>query len=156
MKKSTLSFAAFLMITVLSCKQKNEKNNDNVGLDNTSLLTKKNETICYSYIKNNDTITLSIDGIDNTMIEELTYNLYQKDKNVGIFEGQMSGDTLIGTYNFISEGQESKREIVFLKTNEGLVEGMGNVEEKNNMMVFENRSKLNFSSGLILKEVNCN
>ncbi len=69
--------------------------------------------------------------------------------------GSMKGDTLFAAYTFMSEGTESIREVVFLKTANDFVEGYGDVEEKNDKMIFKNKSGLNFNNNLILKNVAC-
>lgn len=47
---------------------------------------------------------------------------FEKDTRTGtIYEGKMSGDTLIAIFNSTQEGQDSDCEIAFLKKNDGFV-----------------------------------
>lgn len=67
----------------------------------------------------------------------------------------MKGDTLIVDYTFDSEGSESVREVVFLKRNNQLIEGFGDVEEKDGKTVFKDKSKLIFGNSIVFKKVDC-
>ncbi len=57
---------------------------------------------------------------------------------------------LVGQYTFMSEGVSSVRETVFGIVPEGLIEGFGDVEERDSMMVFKNMDSLRFDHGMIL------
>ncbi len=111
---------------------------------------------CYTYIKNRDTVTLSITPTDSTVTGNLSYQLFEKDKNTGTVSGKMLGDTILLDYTFQSEGVTSKRQVAYLKLNDTLVEGFADSEEKNNAMVFKNRSDLRFEkTGIVLKKAVC-
>jgi hypothetical protein len=110
---------------------------------------------CYTYIKNKDTATLTMISSGPITTGELKYNLYEKDKNTGIFEGELRGDTLIAEYTFNSEGTESVRQVAFLKKGNQLIEGFGDVEEKNSKMMFKDTSKLTFGQSIVFNKVDC-
>src|SRR5829696_5623843 len=99
-------------------------------------------TECYSSINDKDSIALNITTIGKNVTGELSYNIQEKDKNVGAIEGEMIGDTIFAEYAFMSEGTQSIREVAFLKNNNTLVEGFGPVEDVNGKVVFKNRSAL--------------
>lgn len=63
---------------------------------------------CYQGIIKKDTINLSFQIDKNHSIKgELSYLLFEKDKNKGTILGQMIGDTLKATYTFMSEGKKA-------------------------------------------------
>ena len=125
------------------------------GKNGSAFVPKSNVALCYAGINGRDTISMSMIVSADSIKGNLTYNLFEKDKNVGMVVLQASGDTLFGEYTFMSEGKVSIREVSFLKQGDSMVEGYGPVEEKNGRMVFSDRSQLQFT-GFPLKEVDCN
>ncbi len=79
----------------------------------------------YALMTAGNTIQLSLTRQGTNVSGTLQYPLADKDQNTDT----MRGDTLIADYTFQSEGQESVREVVFLATKNGLVEGYGPVQE---------------------------
>ena len=84
----------------------------------------------------------------------LGYKLYEKDQANGSILGKMYGDTLRATYTFVSEGMESTREVIFLKKDTLLIEGLGNVKDTNGKVVFEDAKNVKFN-GMALHAVPC-
>jgi len=112
-------------------------------------------TLCYQNILNKDTTDLQLTITGNNMVTgQLTYNRFEKDDNKGDITGEKKGDTLFAFYTFQSEGMRSVREVIFLKKDNALVEGFGDLEDKNGRVVFKDRSKLKFEGGG-LKLVDC-
>lgn len=109
---------------------------------------------CYENINGKDTVFLSLFSEAKVITGSLMYNYYEKDKNSGAIKGNMYGDTLIAEYVFNSEGNTSIREVAFLKQDSKFVEGYGDVEEKNDKLVFKNRNSLKFT-GKPLTKVDC-
>jgi len=149
----------FLKFTVLillcsSCKDQNEQKDVNPKISESNEVSKSIE--CYSYTKNQDTIYLSITNLDDSIVEgNLTYKLYEKDKNQGRFSGKWTGDSLFADYEFESEGAISTREIFFFKTDSGLVEGYGPVKDTLNKIVFQEHSTLILNENIRLEHVDC-
>ena len=85
-----------------------------------------------------DSVLLELNFKGNAFTGNLEYHYLKKDQNIGTLMGSKTGDTLIAEYRFMSEGMESSREVAFLKSGTDLVEGYGDVEEKNNKVVFKN------------------
>jgi hypothetical protein len=110
---------------------------------------------CYRGILGKDTtdLQLAITG-GNTVNGQLRYNRSEKDDNNGSITGEKKGDTLFAFYTFQSEGMSSVREVVFVKKGNALVEGFGEVEDKNGRVIFKDRSKLKFE-GEGLQVVEC-
>jgi hypothetical protein len=110
---------------------------------------------CYEFVKGKDTISLSLAMNSNNANGELTYNLFEKDKNSGTFSGVFIGDTLYADYTFKSEGMNSVRETVFVKKGNQLIQGTGEMEEKDNKQFFKNAKKLKFDGGIVLVKSDC-
>ncbi len=152
------SFLAILMASTafIACQSNNstESSNDTTAVDTS--ITPGTTQYCYEYVKNNDTVKMTLMSSGPITTGELSYNLFEKDKNNGIFEGELHGDTLIAEYTFNSEGKESIRQVAFLKKGDQLVEGYGDVKAaENGKMMFKNTSTLQFGGGIVLNKVEC-
>jgi len=112
-------------------------------------------TECYAFVKNRDTVAMTLHVKGEEYTGELRYNFYEKDKNSGTFSGEMKGDTLISEYIFDAEGLRSVREAVFLRKDGKLYEGFGETEEKSGKVRFRDRSKLDFGNAVVLSRVSC-
>lgn len=114
------------------------------------------EITCYQGIIKSDTINLSLQIAENQDVKgDLSYLFFEKDRNNGIIVGKMAGDTLKGTYTFMSEGSESSREIVFLRKGKIMIEAYGDVEQVEKKTVFKDHKKLFFDSATVLSEIDC-
>jgi hypothetical protein len=98
---------------VIACNKKTEVAGEAAG------------QLCYIYVENKDTVKMTITIQDKTLIGELRYKLFEKDRNYGQLQGVISGDTIIANYEFESEGKKSIREVAFLRTENTLIEGFG-------------------------------
>ncbi len=110
---------------------------------------------CFAGITGKDTVKLEININDSIVKGNLSYKRYEKDSNTGTIEGTLKGDTLLADYTFMSEGQQSVREIIFLIKDSIAMEGYGNMEEKNGKMIFKNPSQIPFEKGSALHKVAC-
>ncbi|WP_133757527.1 hypothetical protein [Gelidibacter sediminis] len=111
---------------------------------------------CFLYAKNNDTIQLVLKEYKTTATGYLLFNFYQKDGSHGSFEGVMKGDTLFADYNFEAEGTKSKREIIFLKKGQTLLQGYGELEvDAHNRTVFKKDATITFDDKFPLTAVAC-
>jgi hypothetical protein len=145
---------AFITGLLASCQQKTpEQAVDSLATapDTTAANTKK----CYAYIKNRDTVSLTMNEVGNAVTGDLNYNLFEKDKNMGTIAGIVKGDTVIADYTFNAEGTKSVRQVVFLKKDGQLVEGFGPATEKDGKSVFTKLSALEFGDAIILSPVPC-
>ncbi|MCJ8163401.1 hypothetical protein MKJ04_01005 [Pontibacter sp. E15-1] len=106
--------------------------------------THSSVTSCYQYLQGNDTVSLRLVQTGLLVTGDLTYNLFEKDKNRGTIKGAFAGDTLFADYTFQSEGMESVREVAFLKQNSALAEGYGEIKEIDGKMRFTDKSQLSF------------
>ncbi len=108
---------------------------------------------CYTYEVNDENITLKIDAVGKTVSGELSYLLAEKDFNSGTFEGTLHGDTLIGVYDYHSEGGMGTREVAFIIKDNQLIEGYGELNDEGT--AFKDKSQIHFTSTMPLKKANC-
>jgi len=111
---------------------------------------------CYESTANNSRIELSFNVNSHQEVNgKLKYKISGKDKNDGIINGNMVGDTLIAEYVFMSEGASTMRQVVFLQRDGNLIEGYGDVVQANDKVVFKDRKKLKFNPQNTLVKVDC-
>ncbi|MGN6492947.1 MAG: hypothetical protein ACTHLE_13190 [Agriterribacter sp.] len=109
----------------------------------------------YAYTNNKDSILLHLAIEGSKVTGDMVYSLFEKDKNTGTIDGEIKGDTIFANYTFMSEGVSSTREIAFLKKDNTLSEGFGEVEQQDNKTVFKNKSSLNFNQNIVLQQATC-
>ncbi len=111
---------------------------------------------CYKGILKEDTIAMTLVIKDNQITEgQLSYHLFEKDRNDGTLKGEIKGDTIFADYTFMSEGKKSVREVAFLKEGGAYIEGYGAVKEHNGKMIFADPKNLKFDSKTILSKAEC-
>ena len=142
-----------IIATFLACNSQS----DNTTTSDTAMPKKTGEspTRCYAYLSNKDTVRLQLAMDGKSASGDLSYHLYEKDHNNGRINGTMRGDTLVADYTFASEGTESVREVRFLRHDNILVEGIGEMEESNGKMVYKDPNAIRYMGGLVLKKVDC-
>jgi len=113
------------------------------------------EQTCYSYIKGKDTAQLKLITTGIVSTGELNYKWFEKDKNTGSIEGEMHGDTLVANYTFNSEGKQSVRQVAFLRKGNQLLEGFGDVEEKDGKVRYKNLSSVKFGNDIVFEKTVC-
>lgn len=146
----TRAFITILLSSVLIIACNQEKKADQPSMEENKSLKE-----CFQHIANNDTVTLSLDIMNNSVTGSLSYNIYEKDKSIGTIAGEMKGDTLIADYTFFAEGVTSASEVVFLKRNNQVIQGFGETTTSNGKQIFKNRSTLDFSDSLVLTALEC-
>lgn len=141
---------AFLLVGLFAaCKNQTHETKENILQPKTPL------DVCYNYVKNNDTIALSIKNEAGAVSGTLRYSLYQKDRNTGFIEGNMNEDLLVADYTFAAEGKQSVRQVVFKKVGDHFIEGYGEVVDQNGNIVFKNINSLSFDTTFKLVRVAC-
>lgn len=158
MKKYLLIIPILCIITITSCK--NETKTDESEMMNSEESDMQADVntpqiACYKFASEKDTVLLQMEQINEEIAGTLSYNYFEKDKNDGTFEGKMIGDTLYADYTFGSEGSVSVREVMFVKKENKLIEGFGEVEEVNGKMKFKDNAKFTLNEKMPLTEINC-
>ena len=156
-----LSVLLFFVITLtISCNDNSEQEKtSSIATDSAKTVENKIQvpvSTCYTSNSKKDTVRLKVEVFENVVTGSLVYKLHQKDSNIGEFEGQIKGDTLVADYKFMSEGIQSVRQVIFLVKDSIAREGYGNMEEKDGKMVFKNVKNVVFGNGIILKKEECN
>ncbi|MFC3562369.1 hypothetical protein [Pedobacter jamesrossensis] len=156
MKKLFLIFAAS-SIFLASCESDSKKYTTvDSSIMSEQQISKPNPDECFVYSKNKDSVKLRMWGTgNNILLGQLNYNLFEKDKNSGPIYGVEKGDTIIVDYKFESEGVYSKRQIVWLKQGDKLLEGIGDIYQVNGDVKFKDISKLTFGKSIILEKTDC-
>lgn len=155
-----MRYTYFLLFVclIVSCGEQaapGTESSDTTARDSASAGILVPETTCYENITGRDTVRMRVEIFPNVVNGSITYNYFEKDKNEGIFEGRLNGDTLIANYTFSSEGMQSHRQVAFLLRDSVALEGFGPVEEQAGKMVFTNLQKLKFE-GRPMRKVACN
>lgn len=139
-----------LVISLSSCQNSKPKSEVGYSTESGKDWTASELAGKYSFEDSGDTIVLELNNQNDSLVGPLNYNFEEKDKNEGVFRGVIKDSLLVGQYTFMSEGVSSVRETVFGIVPEGLIEGFGDVEERDSMMVFKNMDSLRFDHGMIL------
>ena len=92
--------------------------------------------ICYSKVHGRDTSKLSLVMDEETVNGTLEYSIYEKDKNTGVIIGTLNDNILRGTYNFQSEGMQSKRDVVFKVMGDQVYEALADSINAEGLPVF--------------------
>ena len=150
-----LSVLIFVAACNTTTTDNSEIKKDSFDTSSTPMTIQVPNTRCFSSIKGRDTVYLKLEKFPNVVTGNLSYKLYEKDSNTGTIDGKMNGDTLIADYTFMSEGQQSIRQVAFLIKDSVVTEGYADVEDKDGKMVFKNTGALDFSKGIQLKEIAC-
>ena len=156
MKKIIQLFMVFIFTACNSNKNAVVETKDSIPVNKIVPASPQlNEKQCYANYSKKDSIKLELTTNENTITGTLQIKLFEKDENKGTFKGIIKGDTLVADYVFMSEGIMSTRQIAFIKRNNNLIEGYGDVEEKDGKILFKNASKLNFNNSTPLVKVIC-
>ncbi len=110
---------------------------------------------CFQYVNGKDTVRLSIQPDEFNVAGELAYLFFEKDQSRGSITGTLKDSVLIAEYHFLSEGDSSKRQVVFRRFGEGWKEGHGETEEVDGIAVYRNVDSLDFGHGVSLVPVPC-
>lgn len=110
---------------------------------------------CYQRIVQRDTATLFLNIIGNEVTGKLVYNHFQKDDNTGSLKGELRDNHIYADYLFQSEGGTSTRAVAFRIQDTLLLEGYGEVEERDGKMSFRNSDHLQFDTTHPFRKVDC-
>jgi len=153
MKRSIILFTALAGL-ISACQNKTaEQTADSLATSPDTV--NKDSKACYVYIKNRDTVSLSYTLAGNAIAGQLSYNLFEKDKNSGTIAGVIKGDTILADYTALGEGTTSVRQVAFLKKGDQLLEGYGDSEDKGGKTVFKDLHALKFGGSIDLSATDC-
>lgn len=148
--------ALFIAILVLvSCKGPKEDSPIEVALSPNAEHLEEINTECFQYFGEKDTVRLMTLTIGTKVTGTLHYAIFEKDKNSGFIKGEIRENLMIAEYTFMSEGDSSKRQVVFQKTDEGWKEGYGEMKTVDDIPVQVNIDSLDFSHQITLAPIPC-
>lgn len=110
---------------------------------------------CYQMVVQRDTATMYLNIIGNNVTGKLVYNHFEKDDNTGSLKGELRENRIVADYIFQSEGGTSTREVAFKIQDTLLLEGHGQVEERNGKTIFLQSDKLQFDAAHPFRKVDC-
>jgi hypothetical protein len=139
-----------LSISLIAC---NNESTEHTATEPTIAVQEINA--CYTSSNKKDSILLQLNILGTRVKGEMSYHIFEKDRNQGTLRGKMMGDTIIADYSFLSEGKQSIRQVAFLRKGNALSEGYGEMINNNNIMTFSNTAALDFSKGAQLQKTNC-
>jgi len=156
MKKSIMLLTSLNIVIVLfGCNVNSDKTGESLVKQNKEKEVAPNSTECYVLENSKDTVSLKMVIANNMVSGDLLYQYFEKDRNTGIIAGEMKGDTIFASYTFMSEGIESKREVVFLKKGNELIEGYAGINPATGEPDFSNHSAIKFDEKLVLQKAEC-
>jgi hypothetical protein len=157
-------FALLLLFAVVSCGSGEEaapttEGGSTVHGQATDTIVSSGEPVklegCYQRIVQRDTATLFLNIIGNAVTGKLVYNHYQKDDNTGSLKGELRDNHIYADYLFQSEGGTATRAVAFRIQDTLLLEGSGEVEERDGKMSFRNPDQLRFDTTHPFRKVDC-
>lgn len=110
---------------------------------------------CYSLISNKDTASLQLTVKGSDVTGTISYNLFEKDRNDGTFQGEIRDGKILGWYLFRSEGVMSVRQEAWMVKDDKLISGYGDTRMKNDSAYFADPSKLKYDSSRAFVKVTC-
>ncbi|AKK74267.1 hypothetical protein OK18_18135 [Chryseobacterium gallinarum] len=158
MKKIILLSA--VSVFLMNCNKKTETpapktEADTIAVEEPVIDTLGPKSFCYVGVTGKDSVFASIDDNLGTITGKLLYKNSEKDSSKGDVTGFKSGDTLKLTYEFVSEGKTSKRDIYFLQKDNTLTEGIGDHKEEDGQSKYANEKKISYKDGQKLNTSDC-
>lgn len=142
-------------LLAISCTQNKSSNKDSAVEKDAGIAIAEGKS-CYLSVVSKDSAKLEIDRQGKNFKGFLYYKRFESDSSLGEIVGTISGDTLKGTFNFLSEGIISEREVYFLYKDGKLAEGFGNiVQVSENAVKFENPAELEYDSKFAFNLTDC-
>jgi len=103
-------------------------------------------TGCYFARISNDLYILNIESEEEGRVKgTLAFNNFEKDSSSGTFDGTYKDGILLGDYAFRSEGMDSVMEVIFKKSGEDFIRGVGPVDETGTK--FANLDEITYNPG---------
>jgi hypothetical protein len=144
-KMNKWMFPAAILVLLLAgaCKSKSGM----PGNSNAATISKA----CYRLISERDTVDLSLKITGDSVTGMLHYNMFEKDDSEGFIKGHLTDSIIMAEYTFVAEGQESNiNEVVFMLKPDAVIQGFGELVEKDGKYVFSDSAEINFVSTLLL------
>lgn len=106
---------------------------------------------CYVARNGKDVYTLNVENENpGSASGTISFKNFEKDSSVGAFNGTYYGEILVGDYAFLSEGTSSVTQVIFKKSGDDFVRGMGPVNSQGDRFTNLNDITFDASSKLFL------
>lgn len=110
---------------------------------------------CYEMTMKQDSAFLSLHVQDTIITGDLRYDWHERDGNVGTIKGVLRDSLIIADYTFQSEGLTSVREVVFKIIDTTLLQGFGELKERDGKVVYKNAAQLQYMNSSPFVKVPC-
>jgi len=147
MRKLSVFCLLLTFIVLGSCKkEENQKEIEAAKAEANKIVS----TACYRALYENDTINLKINTLKNGKIAgDMVMKVENNPDKVGKVEGEFRGDTLFADYSFIqgtNKDRTFKNPMAFLKRNDSLVLGSGEITTYLGKSSFSKGKAINFKT----------
>jgi hypothetical protein len=151
MKNPFLLFGVASLITLASCNSNTKKAESK---DSVEIFSMENAS-CYKAVSNADTATLKFDQKGKKVVGVLAFNFKDKESTNGTIVGEFKGDTLFVDYTFKLKGKEYKNPQIFLKQENNLLQGAGELEVYVGRTYFKKSVPINYKNGFVFEPTDC-
>lgn len=128
------------------------RSTDTSDTTQTAPATKTDVSGCYLRALQRDTFALHLRHNGHAVTGRLSFDNFEKDGSTGTVVGSVDGDVVKLTYTFQSEGTESVTDVYFKTTEEGLVQGIGDMTGNGH---FANESGIAYPPENLLRKIDC-
>lgn len=163
MRKLILIALAFVLVRCNDSHQEPATQSTN---DSTSASTSKDErpvsdpdetiTGCYQRVLGRDSFLARLQQSGDQVTGKLAFNNYEKDRSSGEVKGRLDSGIIKLLYTFQSEGMTSVMEVYFKKTAQGLVRGIGDMQNHGDTALFSNPNSVRFPADETWRSLPCN
>ncbi len=148
------AFLIPISIFFLSCNSNTKQSTNNT--DTTTEIKKTTSIIenqCFEYQKNGFTADVKLNFRGDSVSGQMQNLNAEKDSNFGKLAGVLKDNIIIADYEFQSEGQISTMQVQFKMEDGKLMQGFGEMEDKNGKMVFKPNAAINYD--MVYEKKNC-
>ncbi|MGV3603049.1 MAG: hypothetical protein ACO1N1_17665 [Dyadobacter fermentans] len=110
--------------------------------------------ICYTSLIKKDTVLFNGLVYGDSIKGSLGYKLYEKQQQNGTLLGVMRGDTIWGTYTFMSADSEFVNEVSYLLNDSLMIEGLAERNLRGKVFVFDDKARVQYN-GMKLRRTDC-
>ncbi len=110
---------------------------------------------CYRLSTNGDTVSISISHSQDQVKGSMEISSQGGENNTAFLIGDFVGDTLIWNVWMESDGEVSKSQVAFLRKENSLIQGFGEMNFVNGVFQFKNRKAIEFMPSMQLKRIFC-
>ncbi|TCJ17053.1 hypothetical protein EPD60_07005 [Flaviaesturariibacter flavus] len=145
----------FLLLLLLAACSGNDNNNKKKTTETTRAAAPADGETCYRRVQGRDTFSLRLQRNGADLSGDLGFDNYEKDSSRGTVTGKVTGNVYRLIYVFESEGSSSVMEIFFRREGNGLVRGVGPMENSGDTVRYAHPGSVQFLSEERWEPVDC-